>query len=209
MRSRADDWYRTLATCIAVSFGTVSAIDIPTRYALAQVAAASAPPAQPAALANPRLDQPQLEQMLAPIALYPDTLLALVLMAATYPLEVVQAERWVSKPENSKLKGPALESALQAQSWDASVKTLVAFPDVLKIVAEKLEWTQQLGDAVLGQQQDVFNAVQVLRARAQKAGKLESGPQQTVTVQVSAPAAPAAPTPTAAPDSGGAPKAPS
>src|SRR5206468_6510009 len=185
------DWYRTLATCIAVSFGTVSAIDVPTRYALAQVAPAPAPgPAtQPAALANPRLDQPQLEQMLAPIALYPDTLLALVLMAATYPLEVVQAERWLQKPGNGKLKGPALETALQAQSWDASVKTLVAFPDVLKIMAEKLEWTQQLGDAVLAQQQDVFNAVQVLRGRAQKTGTLKSGPQQTINVEVNTAAA--------------------
>src|SRR5436190_15573739 len=94
MRKRANASCRALATCIAVSFGTVSAIDMPTRYALAQMAPSPAPspalatqPAvQPAALPDPRLDQAQLEQMLAPIALYPDTLLALVLMAATYPL---------------------------------------------------------------------------------------------------------------------------
>ena len=149
------------------------------------------PPAQAAAADEQPLTQPQLEALLAPIALYPDDLLMQMLMAATYPLEIVQAERWLRQAQNAALRGDALVRALNDQSWDASVKSLVPFPDVLKIMSDKLDWTQQVGDAVLAQQEDVLNAVQVLRGRAQAAGTLKSGAQQTVTVtqNVAAPAA--------------------
>jgi hypothetical protein len=172
-------WQRTLATCLAVSFGLVSAIEPAIRSAAAQTAT---PAPVPVRSDEGKLDQPKLEQLLAPVALYPDTLLAMMFMASTYPLEVVQAERWLGRDGNAKLKGDGLAKALEQQPWDDSVKSLAPIPDVLKMMAEQLEWTQQVGDAVLAQQQDVLNAVQVLRGRAQRAGKLESGPQQTVNV---------------------------
>jgi hypothetical protein len=120
---------------------------------------------------------------MAPIALYPDDLLVQILTAATYPLEIVMAARWVADPKNAALKGDPLEQALQAQSWDPSVKSLVPFPDVLKMMSDKLEWTQKLGDAFLAQQQDCFASIQRLRRRAQSAGKLTSTKQQTVSTQ--------------------------
>ena len=125
----------------------------------------------------------EIDQLMAPIALYPDDLLVQILTAATYPLEIVMAARWVADPKNAALKGDALEQALQAQSWDPSVKSLVPFPDVLKMMSDKLEWTQKLGDAFLAQQQDCFASIQRLRQRAQSAGKLTSTKQQTVSTQ--------------------------
>jgi hypothetical protein len=108
----------------------------------------------------------QLDALVAPIALYPDTLLSLVLQASTYPLEVVQASRWVD--QNKSLKGDAIKAAVDKESWDDSVKGLVATPDVLKTMSDKLDWTQKLGDAVLAQQPDVMDAIQRLRNRAQQ-----------------------------------------
>ena len=198
MRLRSDTtrlpgWHRTLALCVAGSFGFVAAADRPVPHASAQAGPAgpaAAMPAQPVATSTSedRLTQPQLEQLLAPVALYPDALLAQMLMAATYPLELVQAQRWLERKGNASLQGEALAQALQSQPWDASVKSLVPFPDVLKMMNEQLEWTQQVGDAVLAQQADVLNAVQVLRNRAQQAGQLQSGPQQTITVVQNVPA---------------------
>jgi hypothetical protein len=130
------------------------------------------PPAQPV-LAQP-LPQDQLDALLAPIALYPDQLLAQVLMAATYPLEVVQAARWVQ--QNPSVQGEALDRALQDKNWDPSVLSLAAFPQVLTMMNDKLEWTQQLGDAFLANQAQVMDTVQNLRARAQEAGNLRSTP---------------------------------
>jgi uncharacterized protein DUF3300 len=123
--------------------------------------------------------QEQLDQLLAPIALYPDALLAQVLMASTYPLEIVQAARWVNA--NPNVKDQALEDAMQQQSWDPSVKSLAAFPQVLEMMNAKLEWTQKLGDAFLAQQEQVMNTVQRLRAMAQSAGNLGSSTEQVVT----------------------------
>lgn len=147
--------------------------------------AQQAPPAQtqPAA---PAYTQAQLEQILAPIALYPDDLLTQILVASTYPLEVVMANRWIAQPGNKDLKGDALLKALDGQDWDASVKSLVPFPTVLKMMSDQLDWTQKLGDAFLAQQADVFAAVQALRGRAQAAGTLQSNTQQTVTHDASA-----------------------
>lgn len=121
----------------------------------------------------------RLEQLVAPIALYPDGLVAQVLMAATYPLEIVEAARWLAK--NGKLKGEKLEAALQQESWDPSVKSLCAFPDVLKRMNDNLDWTRDLGDAFLGQEKDVMAAVQSMRRKAYEAGNLKSGDEITVT----------------------------
>ncbi len=125
------------------------------------------------------LNNQQLEQMVAPIALFPDTLISQILMAATYPLEVVEAARW--SKENPKVTGQALEDAMQKQPWDPSVKALTAVPQTLAMMNDQLKWTQDLGDAFLAQQSDVLDAVQRLRARADAAGNLKSTPQQTVT----------------------------
>lgn len=123
----------------------------------------------------------QLEQILAPIALYPDDLIAQILMASTYPIEIVQADRWVK--QNKDLKGDALAEALEKQDWDPSVKSLVNFPQVLSMMSEKLDWTQKLGDAFLGQEKDVMNTVQVLRKRAKDAGNLNTTQEQKVVVE--------------------------
>ena len=163
-------WKRALATSVAVTFGLTTAFEWPDRPAFAQPAPATAPapaptPQPPAATAD-RLTQPELEQLLAPIALYPDQLLTLMLMAATYPLELVQAQRWLGRADNAKLKGEALVKALESQPWDDSVKSLVPFPDVLKMMSDQLEWTQRVGDALLAQQQDVLT-----RSRSCVAGR--------------------------------------
>ncbi len=121
----------------------------------------------------------QLEQLLAPIALYPDSLIAQILMASTYPLEVVEAARWAK--DNPKLKGKALEDAMKSQDWDPSVKSLTAFPQTLEMMSDKLDWTSELGDVFLAQQKQVMNTVQVLRQKAKAAGNLESNDQQKVT----------------------------
>src|SRR5262249_33431586 len=115
----------------------------------------------------------------APIALYPDNLLSLVLMASTYPLEIVQADRWASS--NKNLKGDELKAAVDKQGWDDSVKSLVATPDVLSMMSTKLDWTQKLGDAVLAQQPDVMNPIQRLRTKADANNKLTTTKQQKVT----------------------------
>jgi hypothetical protein len=145
--------------------------------------AASAAPA-PASEAQPQARQyppEELEALVAPIALYPDSLLSQVLMASTYPLEVVHAARWVK--EHPDLKGDAAVKAAQDQPWDVSVKSLVAFPQVLVPMNVKLDWTQKLGDAFLVQEKDVLAAVQRLRVRAQQAGNLTTNPQQKVIVE--------------------------
>jgi hypothetical protein len=126
----------------------------------------------------------EIEALVAPIALYPDSVLAQVLMASTYPLEIAHAARWVKA--NPNLKGDAAVQAVQNQTWDTSVKSLVAFPQVLEPMYDKLDWTQKLGDAFLAQQKDVFAAVQRLRARAQEAGNLKSNEQQQVIVEPAA-----------------------
>ena len=150
--------------------------------ARAQDAAASA---QAQTQAQQKLPEGQVEQLVAPIALYPDPLLTQVLMASTYPLEVVEAARW--SQANPAVKGTALEDAMQAQPWDPSVKALAAVPQTLEMMSAKLDWTEQLGDAFLAQQQDVLAAVQKLRAEAQSAGNLQSTSHQLVTT-ASAPA---------------------
>src|SRR6516162_2722605 len=148
---------------------------------------AGQPPEQPAA--SPFKSE-ELDQILAPIALYPDELIVQILTAATYQLEIVMAARWVADPKNAALKGDALVKALEGQSWDASVKSLVPFPSVLKMMSDKLDWTQKLGDAFLSQEADCLASVQSLRRKAAAVGTLKSTPQQKVTVAPRAAAAP-------------------
>jgi len=152
----------------------VLAVTLALLLALPAVPFAQEPQAKP-------LSGPELEQILAPVALYPDDVLSQVLIASTYPLEIVQADRWAQ--QNKGLKGDALTSALEKQPWDPSVKSLVNFPQVLTMMSEKLDWTQKLGDAFLGQQQDVMKAVQGLRAKAQASGNLKSTNEQKVVVE--------------------------
>ncbi len=144
--------------------------------------AAAQNPSAPARTASDQLlNGEQLEALVSPIALYPDSLLSNVLMASTYPLEIVQAERWLT--QNKSLSGDAQKTAVDRQSWDESVKALVATPPVLAMMSTELSWTQKLGDAVLAQQSDVMAAVQRLRLKAEDNGKLTSTPQQKVTVE--------------------------
>src|SRR5467141_3266918 len=123
----------------------------------------------------------QLQQLVAPIALYPDSLVAQILAASTFPEQVVEADRWVQA--HSDLKGEDLGKAVDQQPWDPSVKALAAFPSVLGNMDKNLSWTSSLGDAYYNQEQDVMDAVQVMRQRAQEAGKLKNTEQQTVTSQ--------------------------
>ena len=123
----------------------------------------------------------ELEQILAPIALHPDSLVTQILIAATYPLEVVQAERWMK--QNASLKGEALTAALEKQEWDPSVKSLVNFPQVVTMMSEQLEWTQRVGDAFLADQKQVLDTIQSLRAKAQASGNLQTTKEQTIIVE--------------------------
>ncbi|SBT06937.1 conserved exported hypothetical protein [Candidatus Accumulibacter aalborgensis] len=153
-------------------------------FALSPAAAQQPPPmSTPGATsaAARTFSQQDLDRLLAPIALYPDPLLAQILMASTYPLEVVEAARWVKA--NPKINGKALEDAMARQSWDPAVRSLTAVPQVLQQMNENLDWTQKLGDAFLAQQEGVMNTVQALRARADAAGNLKSTPQQVVKTQ--------------------------
>jgi hypothetical protein len=172
---------RLLATAIALAFLGAS------QPAWTQ----STAPIQPAATAQaaPTVKKPgapasqqELDRLLAPIALYPDALLAQVLMASTYPLEVVMAARW--SKENPKVSGKALEDAMQAQPWDPSVKAMTAVPQVLDRMSQNVEWTHKLGDAFLGDQKAVLATVQGLRLKAQETGNLKTTPEQTVRTEV-------------------------
>jgi Protein of unknown function (DUF3300)/Chaperone of endosialidase len=159
-------WIRSLALAIVL---------------LAPVAApaqTTSPGAQSAPVVQ-HLKPEELDQLVAPIALYPDPLMAEVLMASAYPIEVVQAERWLEA--NKNLKGDRLKAEIDKQSWDDSIKSLVATPDVLAMMSRELDWTRKLGDAVVAQQSDVMDAIQRLRAKAEANDKLKSTKEQTVT----------------------------
>jgi hypothetical protein len=131
----------------------------------------------------PSFSREQLDQMLAPIALYPDPLLAEILMASTYPLEVIEADRWIQDPAHAKLDRDRLTVVLEQEPWDPSVKSLVPFPQILKMMDFNLEWTERLGEAFLADQAGVMDSIQRLREEAKAAGNLNSTLQQTVTVE--------------------------
>ena len=160
---------------------TMRAIALVFLLLMTQAAMPQTPSSTSSADQSDLLKPEQLEALVSPIALYPDTLLAEVLMASTYPLEVIEAERWVQ--DNKTLKGEQLKAAVDKQKWDDRVKSLTATPDVLALMSSKLDWTRQLGDAVLAQQPDVMDAVQKLRTKAQANKKLTSNKQQTVSTQ--------------------------
>ncbi len=149
--------------------------------ALFALGTCAAVPAEAQPAPGSTYSQDELDQLLAPIALYPDQLLTQVLIAATYPLEVVEAARFVRR--NPSLVEDALDQAIADKNWDPSVQSLAAFPQVLAMMDDRLEWTQRLGDAFLADEQRVMDTVQALRKRAETAGNLQSTPQQMVLDQ--------------------------
>jgi len=155
------------ATAVAVNLLIVA-------FLVFWVRAADAAPATPAAVE-------QVDQLVAPIALYPDPLVAQVLAAATYPIQIVEADRWMQA--HARLKGHALAAAVNAEPWDDSVKAMLEFPQVLSMMDENLSWTSSLGEAYVRDSQSVMSAIQQMRARAERAGNLESNPQENVTNQ--------------------------
>jgi hypothetical protein len=128
-----------------------------------------------------KFSQEQLAQMLAPIALYPDALLSQVLMASTYPIEVVEADRWVQR--NSELKGEDLDAALLDMEWDPSVKAVCHFPSILALMSERISETTDLGNAFLAQEAEVMDMVQELRAKAYAQNHLVTDARQKVIVE--------------------------
>lgn len=126
----------------------------------------------------PKIPNDQLDSLVAPIALYPDPLLAQTLAAATYPLEIIQLKQWMDK--NKNLKGTALTDAVAKQPWDPSIQSMAALPDVVGRLAANIQWTADLGNAFLAQQQDVMDAVQRMRSKAQSKGTLKTSKEQVV-----------------------------
>ena len=131
---------------------------------------------------SPKIPPDQLDSLVAPIALYPDPLLAQSLAASTYPLEIIQLQQWLEK--NKTLKDKALADAVAKESWDPSIQALAALPEVVKRLADDIQWTTDLGNAFLAQQSDVMEAVQRMRKKAQDKGNLKSTEQQKVETQV-------------------------
>ena len=195
-----------------LAFAAVRALSDPAPVSTAEIptpsleAPASAPPAEnpaPASVtespaATPEVEAPaprpavetlsplkaeQIDQLLAPIALYPDALLAQILMAATYPLEIVKADRWLQDPAHANLQADQLAAATEAEGWDPSVKSLVLFPRILRMMDAALDWTEELGNAVMAQQGDVMDSIQRLRHQAAGAGTLWSNAEQQVTTE--------------------------
>jgi hypothetical protein len=150
----------------------------PLPYSFAQQPQPTKPPSSVGVLSPSQLDG-----LVAPLALYPDPILSQVLVASTYPLQIVQAERWLE--QHSSLTGKALADAAAKQPWDASVQALVMIPDVLKRLSQNISWASDLGNAVLAQQDGVMQAIQRMRQRAQQNGALQSTPQQTVATTTS------------------------
>src|SRR5687767_12299674 len=138
------------------------------------------PPAQEAA----KIPADQLDSLVAPIALYPDPLLSQTLVASTYPLELVQLQQWLERNPDLAKDQKKLVAAVQKQPWDASIQAMAPLPDLVKRLADDIQWTTDLGNAFLAQQQDVMDAIQRMRAKAQQKGALESNQQQKVETQV-------------------------
>jgi Protein of unknown function (DUF3300) len=164
-----------LLSCLLVQF-TAQA----DSYGLASQSSDQAPASDQAAPPVTQTPQ-QLQQLVAPIALYPDALVAQMLAASTYPTQIVEAERWMQS--HSDLKGDNLAKEVDKQNWDPSVKAMTQFPSVLENMDKNLSWTSSLGEAYVSQPQDVSNAVQTMRQEARKAGHLNSSEQEKVTTQ--------------------------
>src|SRR5438128_4070421 len=159
-----------LACCLLVQFTAQAEVFGPTAQSSGQ------PPA-PA----PQQSSQELQQLVAPIALYPDALVAQILAASTYPTQIVEAERWMQS--HSNLKGEELAKEVDKQNWDPSVKAMTQFPSVLENMDKNLSWTSSLGEAYANQEQDVTDAVQQMRQEARQAGKLNSNEQENVSTQ--------------------------
>jgi len=155
---------------------TIAAVLAGVTFGILEASAQDAAPAPKSQVTAPFTAQ-ELDQMLAPIALYPDSLVAQILMAATYPLE---ADRWLRDPNHAALKGEPLAAALDQQQWDPSVKSLVAFPQILRMMDGNLDWTEQMGDAFLANQAASMDSIQRLRQWPEAAGKLSSTVQEVV-----------------------------
>jgi hypothetical protein len=183
-RSRSSDWIRPgllaigCAAWLLLGAGMVLAQEAPPSPS----PSAAAAPDSAAAPADATIPPEQLDSLVAPIALYPDALLAQALVASTYPLEIVQLQQWLTK--NPGLKDEALAEAVAKQPWDPSVQSMAAIPEVVKRLADDIQWTTDLGNAFLAQQQDVMDAVQRMRAKAKDNGALESNEQQKVETKV-------------------------
>ncbi len=145
-----------------------------------QALATTAPEYQPA-ISEERLSEETLDTVLAPIALYPDTLVTHILIASTYPLQVIEADRW--RQNNQSLEGDSLDRALENSNWDPSVKALVPFTDVLRHMSDDLNWLQNLGDAVITNEDWVLDRVQALRLQARQSGNLQSNDYQQVSTE--------------------------
>ena len=169
---------RFLATRLLTAAVAAGLLLDPIVFAQQPPAPAATPTSAKPAASGKTFSQQDMDELLAPIALYPDALLAQVFMAATYPLEVVEAARW--QKTNASLKDKALEDALAQQSWDPSVKALATVPQVLTMMNEKLDWTTKLGDAFLAQQEEMLKTVQTLRKKAEDAGNLKTSKEMTV-----------------------------
>jgi hypothetical protein len=193
MPLRSDRWSKAIRNWLLVVLALAAGVAQAQTETPAPAPAPALTPAETQAQPQPAHFKPEeIEALVAPVALYPDSVLAQVLMASTYPLEIVHAARWVKA--NPNVKGDAAVKGVENQPWDVSVKSLVAFPQILEPMNDRLDWTQKLGDAFLSQEKDVLAAVQRLRARAQESGNLKSNEQQNVIVE-----------PAPAPASGGAP----
>jgi hypothetical protein len=167
----------TVRALLALFFSILLATGDPAAYARPSTQAAAAQEQ-----AAPKIPNDQLDSLVAPIALYPDPLLAQVLAASTYPLEIIQLQQWMQ--QHKDLKDKALTDAVQKQDWDPSVQAMAPLPDVLKQLAENVKWTTDLGNAFLAQQADVMDAVQRMRVKAKSAGNLKSTEQQKVETKV-------------------------
>jgi hypothetical protein len=163
-----------------VTAAVCAALLIQSNIASSALAHPQAPTATTAAAA--KIPNDQLDSLVAPVALYPDPLLAQVLAASTYPLEIIQLQQWMTK--HPDLKGDALAAAVEKENWDPAVQGLAALPDVVKRLGDDIKWTADLGNAFLAQQSDVMNAVQRMRKKASDAGNLKTTEQQKVTTQV-------------------------
>jgi Protein of unknown function (DUF3300) len=170
------------AACRALALLVSGVLSAGEGMLLAQEAAPQPQAAPTADEQAPKLSGDQLDALVAPIALYPDPLLAQCLVASTYPVEVIQAQQWLAR--NPNLKGDDLVKAAEQQDWDPSIQALASIPDALKVLAQDIKWTTDLGDAFLAQQSDVMDAVQRLRGKAKDSGKLTSSEQQKVETQV-------------------------
>jgi len=192
MHTRMSLLFIALLACVACSRDNSEAPATPAASTAAAPAAASTAAPATAAVKQSVFSREELDQMVAPLALYPDPLLAQVLMAATYPGDVADAAAW--SKANPKAQGDAAVRQVADQPWDPSVQSLVAFPQALAVLGQDPGWVQRLGDAFLAQPDDVMDAVQRLRRQAQAAGNLESNEYQKVT-EVAPQAAPAEPAP--------------